>query len=256
MCLIVLAIEKHPEYPLVILANRDEFYQRPTRPLHAWPEAPEMLAGKDLEKGGTWAAWHRDGRFAALTNIRRPGALQSGLRSRGEIPLEFIRRQISPVAYARQIEGMTDEYAPFNMIYGSVEQLYYISSDALTPIPLEKGFHGLSNAALDKQWPKVAYACRRLEECLRTSSHVSTEALFECMLRVKPFPDEKLPETGVPKEWERTLSAPFIVSKEYGTRSTLLLLVDREGRLQLSERTYKRNLGPRFFSERTYLQAS
>jgi len=253
MCLIVLAVRQHPDYPLIILANRDEFYQRPTAPLHRWAESPEVWAGKDLQHGGTWACWHATGRFAALTNIRRPGAMYDGKRSRGELPLEFLRQQGDPEEFAHSLSGMADEFAPFNLLYGTSEQLYYSTSDALDPIPIEEGIHGLSNASLDVPWPKVEHVRGQLGSCLSKAGPITTEALFDCMLRVDAFPDEQLPETGVPLAWERILSSPFIVSEEYGTRSTLLIRVGRDRQLTLSERTYQPHCGPALFHERTFV---
>jgi len=253
VCLIVVAIEKHPLYPLVLVANRDEFYSRPTAPLHAWPQAPLLRAGQDLEYGGTWAGWHADGRMALLTNVRRPDARHTGHRSRGEIPLRYLLGEHAPEDFALQLRAGRGEYAPFNLLFGTAAQLYYLSSDDPSPCPLAAGVHGLSNAALNTPWPKVEHARQGIEELLATSLPLSPQRLFATLERTEPFPDRQLPETGVGIAWERVLSPPFIVSPSYGTRSTTLLLVDRCGGATLIERRYREQGGPQWYHQRTFV---
>ncbi|PLY10967.1 MAG: hypothetical protein C0624_02020 [Desulfuromonas sp.] len=253
MCLIVVAVDQHPDYPLILLANRDEYYHRSSAALHHWEGHPDLLAGRDLEQGGTWAAWHLSGRFAALTNVRRPEALYPGLRSRGEIPVAFVSRSESPAEFAQQLVSKAGAYAPFNLLYGTLEQLYYLSSDNLRPVPLTRGFHGLSNAGLDDPWPKVVYVQNSLQEYLARPGRIRRDDLFDIMTWQEGFPDKDLPDTGVPLDWERILAPPFIVSDAYGTRSTMLLLVDQSGDVQLSERVYHGSSGPDCFSERTFV---
>jgi len=256
MCLIVVAVDVHPDFPLVLVANRDEFYARPTLPLHFWAETPELLAGMDVQHGGTWAGWHRKGRFAALTNIRRPQALTPGKRSRGELPLRYLQQEEHASAFARSLQGVKEEFAPFNLLVGGRDGLSFLSSDAEEAQPLAAGVHGLSNAALNTPWPKVEHARARLAEALDTPGPLAFGRLFGCLERTLPFPDDDLPDTGVGLAWERRLSPPFIVSEDYGTRSTIALLARPEGEVILAERWYPDALGPRVFRQRTYVLMS
>jgi len=252
MCLVVVAVDEHSRYPLIVIANRDEFYARPTVPLHAWDEQPSLLAGKDVLHGGTWAGWHREGRFAALTNIRRPQAMASGKRSRGELPLEYLQQRCDLDDFVQKLRNCRGDYAPFNLLVGGVEGLSYLSSDTLEPVALRRGVYALSNASLDSPWPKVIHAREKLTRALASSGPLEPESLFACVGRAQSFPDDELPDTGVGLAWERILSAPFIVSPDYGTRSTLLLLADREGGATLTERSFHATLGPAIYHQRTY----
>jgi len=252
MCLIVLAVDQNPEFPLIMLANRDEFYSRPTAPLQAWHDTPEIIAGRDLQHQGTWAAWHRDGRLAALTNIRRPGAMKPGKYSRGELVVDCVQGDDCIADILAKLAVDRTLYAPFNLILGRPGALFYFSSDTCTPEPVTTGIHGLSNAGLNTPWPKLEYAKHRLRRALSGHEPLTDGELFECVLRTEGFPDSELPDTGVPHEWERILSSPFIVSSDYGTRSTLLLKIDRQGSATVSERSYLPEVGPAIFSQRTF----
>jgi len=253
MCLIVVAIEKHPLFPLVMVANRDEFYSRPTAPLHAWPQVPAVWAGQDLQYGGTWAGWHDDGRLALLTNVRRPDALHTGHRSRGEIPLRYLTGEQSLEAFASQLRVGLADYAPFNLLFGTWNRLYYLSSDHPEPSPLGAGVHGLSNAALNTPWPKVEHARQGVAKILSGPVPPDAQSLFAALERTEPFPDSQLPATGVGIAWERVLSPPFIVSSSYGTRSTTLVMVDRRGVATLVERRYRTQGGPEWFHQRAFM---
>lgn len=252
MCLIVLAVDVHPDFPLVVVANRDEFYARPSAPLHAWGEPMGVWAGKDMSHGGTWAAWSRDGRFAALTNIRRPDALQPGSRSRGELPLRYLQQGVSNEDFFQELAESRNSYAPFNLICGQWDALYHLSSDAMEPQPLQSGLHGLSNATLNTPWPKVTASRDSLQAYLGEVERPEPDALFDCLKAREVFPDSELPDTGVGLEWERTLSPQFIVSEAYGTRSTMVVMMDRTGSVTLSERNYVPRGGPETYSQRTF----
>lgn len=239
MCLILLAIEQHPDLPLVVAANRDEFYARPTRDAAFWPEAPQLLAGQDLQQGGTWFGVTRAGRLAMVTNVRRPDD-QRGSASRGQLVREFLLAGGSPEASLQQLLTRREEYPGFNLIAGTWDRLYFSSNRGQAqPKRLGPGVHGLSNASLDTPWPKVAGGCRDLAGLLEKVPAAELEpALFALLADDHRAADDELPETGIGLEWERLLSARFIRSAAYGTRCSTLLTVDRQGRVRFVERSF------------------
>ncbi len=184
--------------------------------------------------------------------MRRPDALQSGKRSRGEVVVTAVRDASPAPLVAENLATRRNDYAPFNLIYGRPAALHYLSSDSWRPQPLAAGLHGLSNAGLDTPWPKLEYAKARFAEVLRAEGRLTDDALFAAVTRTRAFPDAQLPATGIPLAWERTLSPPFILSGEYGTRSSLLLTVDRQGAVTVSERTYGAGEGPSRYMQRTF----
>jgi uncharacterized protein with NRDE domain len=237
MCLILFALDAHPEYPLVVAANRDEFYARPTAPAAWWPDAPGALAGRDLRSGGTWMGVTRGGRFAAVTNVRDPLPVSPDAPSRGHLVGEFLRRDDAPEAYLRALEPRAAEYPGFNLLVGEGGRLWYFGNRAgEPPRELEAGVYGLSNALLDTPWPKTERGKAGLRAALAGSGPPDPEALFRLLWDAEPAPDPLLPDTGVGIELERMLSSPFIRSAEYGTRASTVLLVDRSGVVTFVER--------------------
>ncbi|RJG12516.1 hypothetical protein D3879_04300 [Pseudomonas cavernicola] len=234
MCLIVFAWRPGHARPLVVAANRDEFYARPSLPLGAWADAPGVIAGRDLEAGGTWLGVGPQGRFAALTNIRNPGQAQGG-RSRGELVAQFLRGQQTPEAYLAAIAERASEYAGFNLLVGNSHELWHLNSREGAPLRLGSGLYGLSNAGLDTPWPKVQRAKAALAECLDTPQ---ASALLGLLADPQQAPEAALPETGVGLATERLLSSIFIVSPNYGTRASSVLIVQADGRRQLVERSF------------------
>ena len=239
MCLILFAYKTHPSFDLIVAANRDEFYQRPTRRLDFWPEAPQLLAGQDLEAGGTWLGLTRTGRFAAVTNVRQGQAEPSAdLRSRGQLPLDFLLGQQTPLDYLAQLQLDAAHYAGFNLLLSDGERLYYGSNrNQQTPRELEPGIYGLSNAALNSPWPKVEQGCIELKQ-LVNSDNLTSAALFKLLQDSTVPADHELPNTGVGLEWERRLGSRFIESTDYGTRSSLVLLRTPQGGTELFEQSY------------------
>lgn len=220
MCLIAFSFRPGHSRHLLLAANRDEFHDRPARPMAwwCWPDGP--LAGRDEAGGGTWLAVARDGRFAAVTNFRDPRA-SGGERSRGELPLDFLASGNSPRAHAAEVHERRADYGPFNLLVGDRRSLWYASSHA-PPSPVEAGVHALSNGLLDEPWPKS----RRVATALGTPASgdsFDAERLFTLMDDREPAPDDELPDTGVGPELERFLSPPFIVGERYGTRCTTVL---------------------------------
>lgn len=235
MCLIVLAYRYHPQYPLIVAANRDEYYRRSTVRAAFWPDHAEVLAGRDMEKMGTWMGITRKGRFAALTNYRDPAANKPEARSRGELVGDFLCGSDAPADYLRRVEQAGDYYNGFNILAGDVTGLFFCSNRSGAPAAVSPGIHGLSNHLLDTPWPKVTAAKGKMKKCL-DSGTIDIEALFAILMDAEQAPDDLLPNTGVGLEWERLLSAAFIASPDYGTRSSTILLQDDAGKVLFIER--------------------
>ncbi len=234
MCLILFAYQCHPDYPLVLAANRDEYYQRPTQPAHWWEEAPELLAGKDLQAGGTWMGVTLSGRFAAVTNVREPWRKTESATSRGQLPQHFLQQEISAEAFIKQLERSRDRYNGYNLLFGQIDELHYFSNRNPQQ-RLQPGIYGLSNASLDTAWPKV----KRGKELLRRQmpqSKLTTDRLQTILTSTEIAADEDLPATGISLEWERLLSAICIQGEIYGTRSSTVLLIDQQGRVSFHEK--------------------
>jgi uncharacterized protein with NRDE domain len=241
MCLILFAHDAHPEYRLVVAANRDEFYARPTAPAAPWEEAPQVVAGRDLRGGGTWMGITRQGRWAALTNFRDPREFDRDAPSRGRLVGDFLLGDEPPREYLEALRPRADAFNGFNLLVGDPDSLFWFSNRAPNAARrLEPGIYGLSNDLLDTPWPKVQRGKAALARLLERADAMRPEALLEVLLDRTYTADHELPDTGVGWERERMLSSLFIVSPEYGTRSSTALLVDRSGRALLVERTYDR----------------
>ncbi|MHB8799164.1 MAG: NRDE family protein [Thermoanaerobaculia bacterium] len=238
MCLIVLALNAHPLYPLVVVANRDEALGRPTAPAAFWPEEAGLLAGRDLESGGTWMGVTRTGRFAALTNVRDPGAHDPGAPSRGGLVVRFLAGEDEPLAHVRAVAAERVRRNGFNLLAGAGGRLAWVSNAGGRPADVNPGVHAVSNASLDSPWPKALRAAAGLRRALAAGSTVDPEELFAILSDRRLAGDAELPATGVPLEVERLLSAPFIVAPGYGTRASTLLLATRDGRAELLERRF------------------
>lgn len=234
MCLIVFAWRPSHAQPLILAANRDEFYARPTLPLAQWEDAPQVYAGRDLEAGGTWLGISADGRFAALTNIREPGK-PPGRRSRGELVARFLTSDVSMDEYLSEIATRSSEYGGFNLLVGDRQQLHFLNGNDPIPRRLEAGVYGVSNAGLDTPWPKLVKAKAALSEHLENPD---PEALFGFLIDHAPAPEAELPSTGVGLATEKLLSSVFIASPNYGTRASTVLLVNADGSRRLIERSF------------------
>ncbi|NWG31317.1 MAG: NRDE family protein [Rhodocyclaceae bacterium] len=234
MCLILVAWHAHHEYPLVVAANRDEFHARATAPAAFWEDHPEVLAGRDLAAGGTWLGITRNGRFAALTNFRDPASHRPYAPSRGRLVADFLCGEADIDAYLDVIEP--ERYNGFNLLLGDGRRLVAFSNVSNERHLLAPGLYGLSNALLDTPWPKVGQAKTALEAAL---AHLPDEHRLWALLRDdRTHPDETLPATGVPLEWERLLSAAFIRGADYGTRSSTVLTVSAGGIVSFDEQSW------------------
>lgn len=239
MCLILLAHAAHPSYRLILTANRDEFHDRPTRPAHRWPDAPHVVAGLDLRGGGTWLGVTDGGRWAAVTNFRDAAQLGRTAPSRGKLVADYLRRDLSPRAYVDQVAELGAEMNGFNLLVGDADEVWWISNRAPELAgPVGPGIHGISNALLDTPWPKVVRGKRELERLVSAASAPDPDQLIGILLDRTLAADHELPQTGVGTEMERALSAPFIATPGYGTRSSTALLIDHSGGVLLVERTH------------------
>lgn len=234
MCLIVLAWRPGHDLPLLVAANRDEFYARPTAALAEWPDTPGMIAGRDLQAGGTWLGIGPGGRFAALTNIRDPRTVQ-GARSRGELPLRFLRSDLTPEDFLNSLCGEANDYSGFNLLVGDRQQLWHFNSQRGQAKALAPGIHGVSNADLDTPWPKLQRAKTALAGALQAADE---QALFALLANTTRPDDVRLPNTGVNLDLERLLGSVFIASPTYGTRASTLLFTYADGTRRIIERSF------------------
>ncbi len=237
MCLVVFALDAHPRHRLVLAGNRDEVVTRPAAPLAAWDDAPDVVAGRDLEAGGTWLGATRDGRWSVLTNVRDPRHPRPSTRSRGALPADFLRSHATAATYADTVFAARDAYDGFNLVVGDAAGTFWVSTRAEAVTQLGTGVYGLSNDRLDTPWPKVVRARRRLRDALRDDP-VDEAALFDLLDDRHQAPDSDLPDTGVPLDVERALSAVRIVLPGYGTRVSTALTLDPDGSGRMAERTW------------------
>lgn len=243
MCLILFSWNSHPKYKLIVAANRDEFYVRPTAPAGFWEEHKTILAGRDLKAGGTWLGVEKSGYFTAITNYRNMDTIKENAASRGDLTKNFLVNKNEPIQYLKTISKHRDKYNDFNLLVSDFHGLYYYTNIKNQIIKLDSGIYGLSNHFLDTPWPKVTTGKKIFESIIKTNDF-STELLFELLKNVDVSDDHLLPSTGVSKELERALSSIFIKTPDYGTYCSTVLLVDKEGNCEFQERTYKPDKAP------------
>ena len=241
MCLILFAHRAHPAYPLVVAANRDEWFRRPTAPAAFWQDAPEILAGRDLEQQGTWLGVTRGGRFAAVTNFRDPGSHRPDAPSRGTLVSAFLRSRTPPGAYLDRLRDDAARYNGFSLLAGDGDALCYFSNREGVVRRLAPGVYALSNSLLDVPWPKVESGRSRLASVL--AGDPTANALLGILDDTELAPDAALPSTGVSVDWERRLSSLRIVGDGYGTRSSTALLVGADGEVSFVERSFDEDGG-------------
>lgn len=238
MCIISFNFKEHPKYKLIITANRDEFYNRPTKNAHFWPDQPNLLAGRDLKAMGTWLGITRSGRFAALTNYRDLSQMDENKRSRGEIVTDFLTGNVEAPTYLSTLQRQKDQYNGFNIITGTVDELYYYSNQQNEIQSISPGTHSVSNHLINTPWPKVKRSKQLLLDYVMINDELDIEILFSQLANNELAPDEALPKTGVGLELERKLSPIFIRTDDYGTRSATVILVSNDNEVLFYERVF------------------
>ena len=239
MCLAVVAIDAHPSYALVLAANRDEFHRRPTAPAAWWTAegSVPILAGRDLEQGGTWLGITRDGRWGFVTNVREAGRHDPRAPTRGALVPALARNTRPAFDTIASLIAAAHAHNGFNLVGGDATSAAFGSNRGTAATSLGRGIHGVSNAGLDTPWPKLVRTKAALAAWAQ-SGIGAFDALWTALADRTPARDDELPATGIPHERERLLSAPFIVSNDYGTRCSTIVAIDREGGVQFVERSF------------------
>ena len=239
MCLMLFAHDFHPDFSLVLAANRDEYYARPAAPLDYWQDAPDVLAGRDLKGMGTWLGVTRAGRFSAITNFRDPAAINPHAPSRGHLVSGFLKGADAPGGYMEKIQKEGMPYNGFNLICGDWHNMCWYSNRKGTVEKLLPGLYGMSNRLLDTPWPKVERGKKQMGIILQQKGQPDVEAIFALLADRSCPPDDALPDTGVGIEMERMLAPLFITSPAYGTRCSSVLLMEKTGKIVFYERSFQ-----------------
>ena len=235
MCLVVFAWQSHPQYRLILAGNRDESHRRPTQDAHWWPDDESILAGRDLQAGGTWLAVSKSGRFAAVTNFREGQTGKTRRKSRGALVTDFVAGSLSPEAYESSIADRL--YAGFSLLISDGEAMSYLSNRDELEARLDSGIYGLSNASLDTPWSKVERAKASLESLIDNGGVNETE-LMRILADQTPADVDDIDAGDLPFEIARALTAPFIVAPDYGTRSSSTVLWGKDGVIDFCERRF------------------
>jgi uncharacterized protein with NRDE domain len=236
MCLIVIGYNYHPDYKLIFAANRDEFYQRPSSPADFWIDEPSLLAGKDLKEGGTWCGITKNGRFAAITNYRDMKSIKKDALSRGRIVTDFLLGTSSPETYSKGLIESSDLYNGYGLIFGDRNDLFFFSNQTKKLIKIKPGVHGLSNHLLDTPWFKVKKGKELLKKAIDKKDTLVDDLFL--MLSDKTFsPKNELPDTGLPKEIEKSISSIFVETPDYGTHSSTVILIDKKDTVTFIEKS-------------------
>ena len=246
MCLAFLGVQVVPGLPLVIAANRDEFYARPSAALDFWEDSPQILAGRDLQAGGTWFGVSRRGDLALITNRRGESVAQAP--SRGRLVTGYLEDPDND-RFSDFLQREGSRYEGFNIIYGNLSRLFYYSNGSGPPTLLTPGIYGLSNDLLDTPWPKVVQGKARLQALPAVIDAWNEETLFSVLADREIPVDEEIPHTGLPWPLERALAAIFVKAPSYGTRSATVARIDATGMVTVTERSFERD--PQRFDTRT-----
>jgi uncharacterized protein with NRDE domain len=249
MCLIFLSLNQHSKYKLIVVANRDEFYNRQTASASFWENHPEILGGRDLEAGGTWMGVNKRGKISMITNYRDLANINPNAPSRGFLVSDFLLQNNSGEEYLKQVEKKARQYNGFNLIVGDVNSLWYLSNYKDGVNQIADGFHGLSNHLLDTEWPKIKRGSEKLKSILGEAT-IDPQELFELMYDDIIASDNLLPHTGLPLERERALSSMFIKSPNYGSRCSTVVLMDKDRNVSFTERVY--DIHTFAFTEQTF----
>lgn len=239
MCVLFIAKDVSKQYPLIIIANRDEFYARAAAPISRWPNSA-IIGGQDLQESGTWLGITAAGKIAALTNIRDPKSLRQDVKSRGHLVTDFLNSNASYNETLAHLTATSSLYNGYNLLFGNRDELGVFHSATQTFTTIESGVYGLSNAQLNTPWPKIVRGKQMLNEYLSTQTSIDPISLAEILQNTQQAPDKELPQTGVPLEIERMLSPLFIQNKDsaYGTRCTSVLLFNGQGNIDFHEISY------------------
>jgi uncharacterized protein with NRDE domain len=241
MCILFVAVNQHKDYPLIIAANRDEFFKRPTSPSAFWKGHPDLLAGTDEEAGGTWMGINRNGRLSALTNIRDPQKIKTDVTTRGELVSHYLQGKKDVSGYLAELQTKRARYNGYNLLFGPWQNLSVYNNYLNQTQKLTSGVYGLSNASLNSPWPKISKGTFKLEEYCHDGHPIETDKLFALLRDSTQAADAHLPQTGIPLDWERRLSSIFILGEEYGTRSSTILLIDKNQHVTWQERSFDNN---------------
>lgn len=248
MCLIAFSYKVHPSYPLIIVANRDEFYDRPTAAAHFWEDEPEILAGRDLRQQGSWMGVSKNGRFAAITNYRDPRLPETGQLSRGEIVRLFLTSTEPTDSFIQSLRAKRDLYGGFNVLLYDGEDMHHYNNIYDEHRIVESGIHGVSNATFNTPWPKVNTAKTVLENTVDNEA-IEMNTLISLLANDEIAQDEVLPNTGVGIHLERSLSAQFVKIPNYGTRCSTAIVFHNNEEIDFLERTYENG---KFKFDRSY----
>lgn len=246
MCLIALAWNVHPRYPLAMIANRDELHSRPTAAAGHDPDHHDVFGGRDLVQGGGWLMISARGRMAAVTNVRVGLSPETAPLSRGALVRNFVSGSASAEAYLSSLAETAPDHGRFNLLVWDGERLSFASNHPrYATRPIEPGIHAMSNGALDATWPKGTHATQALATWLEANPDeaANTADLFEALADTTQAPDALLPDTGVGIELERALSAPFLPGETYGTRCSTILLATKD-EITFIERRFGPNAAP------------
>ena len=235
MCLMVFANNYHPDYKLIFAANRDEFYERPSSPVHFRKDDP-ILAGKDLKDGGTWCGINKNGRFAAITNYRNIKAIKKDAVSRGKIVTDFLTGTSSPELYSKGLANSANQYNGYSFVFGNISELFFFSNQSAKLLKIESGIHGLSNHLIDTPWYNVRRGKELLERAVNKGDNF-IEDLFALLSDTTSSPDNELPDTGLDKKTEKSISSIFVETPGYGTRSSSVILIDRNDNVTFVEKS-------------------
>lgn len=235
MCLVVFAWRAHPQYRLILAGNRDESHSRPTQDAHWWPDYESMLAGRDLQAGGTWLAVSKSGRFATVTNFRERQGSSAKLESRGKLVTDFVAGHQSPGEFESSIRN--DSYAGFSLLVSDGESMYYLSNRDELEAALRPGIYGLSNASLDTPWSKVVRAKAALASMIENETVNETD-LMRLLADRTPAALDEVSAKDLPFKIARALTAPFILAPDYGTRSSTTVLWGNDGAIEFTERRF------------------
>ena len=235
MCTVFLVYRVLPDWPLVLLANRDEYFNRPSQAMAFWPENPKILAGKDLQAGGSWLGLNRSGRVAALTNFRTPGRTLANAPTRGHLVPQILEDSVSLRDFITFLQNDGERYNGFNLLFGNIREMYYFTNQVGSVEPIGPGIYGLSNHGLNTPWPKVELGKKALAELTPTDRAWSEEHLLQILKNRDRPPDHLLPDTQLGLYWERRLSSIFIPGPEYGTRNSTIIKTHVQGFARVSE---------------------